>query len=466
MDPILYWNDVALEANKVSQILESDKKEKDQPGPALGSRALAIVHIAMYDAYAATALSAKLPSYFDNLPNPAAGALPNSAVAYAAYVTLSNLFPLQKAFFDNKLAQAGLDQEDSLKVQNGADFGRLVAKKILDERSKDPNSSDNTYISSSAPGHHRVDPDNPGQGFYAPFYGDDSKCFGITERFQLDQPPSGPEFSSALEQVRVKGIAPELIGNLPPGSDIRTVDESLIGVFWSYDGTPGLGTPPRLYNQIVRKVAIAKKNSTEQNALLFVLVNVAMADAAILAWTEKYDKNLWRPVLAIREGADPFWLPFGAQKSNPNPPSAPEKNFTPNFPAYPSGHATFGAAAFQVTRLFYGVTEQGPDNLLEKIDILSDELNGVSKDNKGTIRPKRPRQYPGGLWEAIIENGLSRVFLGVHWVFDAFAVDDKGNPDLSQNIGGVPLGLNVAQNLFDSAKAKGWGKRAAGKVLQ
>jgi vanadium chloroperoxidase len=48
MDPILYWNEVALEANRIS--FTNGKNE--QPGPTLSSRALAIVHLAMYDAYA------------------------------------------------------------------------------------------------------------------------------------------------------------------------------------------------------------------------------------------------------------------------------------------------------------------------------------------------------------------------------------------------------------------------------
>jgi vanadium chloroperoxidase len=48
----------------------------------------------------------------------------------------------------------------------------------------------------------------------------------------------------------------------------------------------------------------------------------------------------------------------------------------------------------------------------------------------------------------IVENGRSRVFLGVHWVFDAFAVNNNGSPDLGQNVGGVPLGLTIAEDIF------------------
>jgi vanadium chloroperoxidase len=73
-----------------------------------------------------------------------------------------------------------------------------------------------------------------------------------------------------------------------------------------------------------------------------------------------------------------------------------KKNFTPNFPAYPSGHATFGAAALHITRLFYGVTDRSNDNLFEGLTFVSDEFNGISRDNKGTVRPKHVRNFPGG----------------------------------------------------------------------
>jgi vanadium chloroperoxidase len=134
--------------------------------------------------------------------------------------------------------------------------------------------------------------------------------------------------------VRGKGIAPELTGTLPDNIEARTVDETLIGIFWAYDGVPGLGTPPRLYNQIVRRVAIAKGNTEAQNARLFALVNVAMGDAGILAWDQKYIHELWRPVVGVREhdksigpaateannnisdDGDPQWLPLGAPATN------------------------------------------------------------------------------------------------------------------------------------------------------
>jgi len=460
MDQILYWNDVSLEANRVSHT----NGKGEQTGPTLSSRALAIVHLAMYDAF--VGVSKKLTPYLPGLPAPVAGASVDAAIAAAAHATLSKLFPSQKPFFDLKHAQAGLLATG---LKEGHEFGVRVAQEMLDDRKDDPGSGDDGYAASMARGAHRPDPDNPDQGFHAPFYGARSKLFAARKRHGLAKPPqpsiAPPDaYTRALEEVRRKGIAPELMGTLPTSSSRRTVDETLIGVYWAYDGAVGLGTPPRLYNQIVRKLAEKNSNTLEANARLFALVNTAMADAGILSWDQKYIHDLWRPVVGIREHdtsmgpaagegdnninneSQPDWLPLGAPSSN----STGKKNATPPFPAYPSGHATFGAAALHVTRLFYGVAvgDRKKDKLVDGLVFVSDEHNGVNKDNKGTVRPRHVRDFPDGLWQMIVENGRSRVFLGVHWVFDAFAVNNNGSPDLGQNVGGVPLGLTIAEDIF------------------
>jgi hypothetical protein len=207
IDPILYWNDVALEANRVSH---TDGKDEQTLGPALSPRALAIVHLAMYDAYAGVRGNpANLPFYMPGLPAADPAASEDAAVAAAAHATLSKLFPSQKSFFDLKHAQAGLSGANLMK---GHQFGLMVAKNILDDRKDDPGAGDDGHASSMALGAHRPDPDNPGQGYHAPFYGAGSKGFAITARHELaapPQPPNDPDYISALREVRSQGITPE-----------------------------------------------------------------------------------------------------------------------------------------------------------------------------------------------------------------------------------------------------------------
>ena len=147
-----------------------------------------------------------------------------------------------------------------------------------------------------------------------------------------------------------------------------------------------------------------------------------MADAGIAIWESKYHYQFWRPVTGMREAdtgtgptgvgdgntatfADATFMPLGAPASNLNGP-----NFTPPFPAYPSGHAGFGGALFQILRRFYGT-----DRIA--FTFVSDELNGVTLDSNGSVRPRVPRSF-ASLSQAEEENGQSRIYLGIHWSFD------------------------------------------------
>ena len=150
MDAILYWNDVALEANRVSHT----NRKNEQTGPTLSSRALAIVHLAMYDAFAGVSGNpSDLPAYLDltGVPSPGAGASEDAAVAAAAHATLSKLFPSQKPYFDLKHAQAGLAGTG---LTEGHQFGLAVAQVMLDDRKDDPNASDDGHAASMARGTH------------------------------------------------------------------------------------------------------------------------------------------------------------------------------------------------------------------------------------------------------------------------------------------------------------------------
>jgi hypothetical protein len=117
------------------------------------------------------------------------------------------------------------------------------------------------------------------------------------------------------------------------------------------------------------------------------------------------------------------------------------------------GHATFGAAAFEITRLFFGVAHNAPDTL--SFSSVSDEMNGRSIAQDGSYRALDRRSYPS-LLHAIFENSISRLFLGVHWRFDGLPETVDAPEKIATNntnIGGVPLGRTIAKSVFDAKMA-------------
>jgi membrane-associated phospholipid phosphatase len=86
-------------------------------------------------------------------------------------------------------------------------------------------------------------------------------------------------------------------------------------------------------------------------------------------------------------------------------------DFTPPFPAYPSGHATFGATMAEILRLFTG--EHGEYHT----EFVSDEFDGIARDSEGNVRPRIVRQF-SSFAEIEEENAQSRMYLGIHWASD------------------------------------------------
>jgi hypothetical protein len=382
----------------------------------------------MADAY--VMINGGYAPYLTGLPVPPDDTSWGAAIGEAARVTLSDLYKTQSAHFSAAMS----DYLETLfvspeSIHAGLGYGRELALRMLKERMDDNSTDDTQYVPVDAPGRHRPDPLHTDQGFLTPGWGK-VKTFGIggVTAFRAPAPPplNSAEYRDNFNDVKETGAR--------TGST-RAPEETLIGIFWGYDGAQKLGTPPRLYNQIARVIAADQCNTICDNARMFALINIAMADAGIQCWESKYHYNLWRPVVGIREAsydgndetlADPYWEPLGAPATNPLPGAT---NFTPNFPAYPSGHATFGAASLGMIRLFY----HNKDEIC--FEFVSDELNGESVDADGSVRVLHKRQFRK-LSDAILENARSRVFLGVHWQFDADA--------------GVEAGEAIAKHIFDN----------------
>lgn len=472
-DPILFWNHICNEANRFDHT--APMKGPSQPGPARSSRATAIVHLAMHDAFFGVAkgqplyLGAAYPLFGSSAGN---NRQKSAAVSGAAHTCLTHLYPEQAPKFELAAGEITAENETHAAAY---DYGRGVAEAIIALRrgdGADPSPPPNRYVYSHAKPRHRADPLNArDQAEPLGAYWGRVKPFAI-QSTKLQKTPDAittTKYKKDHKEVLEKG------GAASQKSTTRTLDETLIGLYWAYDGAKDLGTPPRLYNQIVRVIAEDRNNTWDQNARLFALINVAMGDAGIYAWHYKYAFDLWRPIIGIREFddacgwdakttpppldplCDPFWRPFGAPKTNDTSPGA--RSFTPPFPAYPSGHATFGSAVFEMVRLFYHagpLSTYKPDKQdTIKFKFVSAELDGLSVDNDGAVRTRLEREYDS-VAHAMYDNSVSRIYLGVHWRFDGTSgqdIDDmlkKSSGTNNDNIGGVPLGRDIARDIFEN----------------
>ena len=429
-DTFRYWNQIAIDASGLDHTpVEPGPVEEppsrvfgEQLGPTRSSRAIAIVHIAMFDAV--NAITGGYRSY-TGLQRETRPASIDAAIATAAHDTLVQMFPSQRPSFDSLYNEdiARIPPSQERQKNLGIAIGNRAATRILNRRVNDGSQFveprlGSEWVTSNAAGRWRQDPVSQAPIALGAYWGRVRPfVMASASQFRTPRPPAmtSDAYTAAYNEVKRLG------GDGVHTPTERSTDQTNIGIYWAYDGTPSLCAPPRLYNQITTEISKAE-TSPIRLARLFALVNVAMADAGIGSWESKYFWDFWRPVTGIRE-ADPGTGPSGTGDRNPAtigdpgffPLGAPASNlqgpdFTPPFPAYPSGHATFGGALFETLRNFYG-----RDSI--SFTFTSDELNGETVDSNGQVRPLLPRSFRS-LSQAEEENGQSRIYLGIHWSFD------------------------------------------------
>lgn len=395
-DAVLAWQSTMIDVIKA-----------DAGNVGLASRTLAMVGGAVYDAVNDIEHTGSVYKFYVAAP---AGASPSAAASEAAYAVLSALDPTMQPLLDVVMAQSIAAVPSTVALDGGLQVGLEVAQDMIAWRANDGSSVQVPYVPGTAPGEWRPTPPTY-QVAWGPNWGQVA-TFGVTEPISDFQPPpppalNSPAYAAALNQV-------ESLGAL--NSKTRTAYETQTGIFWAYDAT-STGTPVVHFDQIAEEVALEQHNDMTQNARMFGLVDVAMGDAGIAAWDAKYTYNRWRPITAIQlantDGnpatkADPTWQPLGS------PGAAGQPNFTPPFPSYVSGHATFGAALFTTLADFYGTDDV-------HFTITSDELPGVTRTFSSFS-------------QASNQNAISRIYLGIHFSFDESA--------------GLTVGTEIAKNIY------------------
>lgn len=175
-------------------------------------------------------------------------------------------------------------------------------------------------------------------------------------------------------------------------------------------------------NEAARIASQARNLDLVDNARVFALLGNAVADARIAAFTSKYDQKFWRPITALNAdergavtNSYAAWRPLAA---------------TPSHPSNTAGHSATGAAGFEVLRAFFGdrVVPSGAAVTLTSLPWLVGTNAGT-----GNATTRRVTTFS----QAQLENGASRLYLGVHFGFD--------------NLQGQLIGLAVADEIILSS---------------
>lgn len=364
--------------------------------PPRATRVMAIVNVSMFDAVNGIAGLYQPYAVTDAAP---AGASEEAAAAAAAHATLSALYPARAAVYDALLADQLAAVADAAARDDGEAWGAAVGAEILALRGDD---GADTPVAYAAP---------EGAGWWVrtgPAFGSAllPQWRSVTpwtmtrgSQFRVESPPplTSDEYTAAFEEVRVLGRF---------DSAARTADQSEVAQFW--DDGPGTNTPPGHWNQILQIVVEGEARSLVDNARLFALQGLAVADAAIVAWDNKYHWDHWRPVTGIQ-----------LADTDGNPATVTDAGWgsfitNPPFPAYTSGHSSFSSSSARI-----GALALGSDAVA--FTVPSDGTPGVERSFDG-------------LWEAAMEAGQSRIYGGIHWQYD--------------NQGGLTSGRALAEHVF------------------
>jgi hypothetical protein len=416
---VVRWSSACLQAIRAAR-----------PAPTVVARELAIVHTAIYDAWAAYDARALGTRLGGTLRRPAGERTVENkrrAMSYAAYRSLVDLFPAQTAAFNVIMADLGYDPSDrSEDVTTATGIGNLAARTLLEFRhadganqlGTDPRSSglpysDYTGYAPVNPADHVVDPTR-----WQPLL-----INGVAQKFATPQFYKVTPFAlTSGSQFRMPAVKP----NAPFGGLQRAIDqaieysanltdrEKVIAEYWA-DG-PNSEFPPGHWCLFGALVSARDHHSEDDDAKMFFAMANAGMDAGIAAWDLKRYFDTVRPVTAVRyykagqmirawsgePGQGTKWIRGENWK-----PYQQAGALTPPFAEYISGHSTFSAASAEVLKRYTGSDRFGASATIAA---------GSSLVEPGLVPAKSITLGWPTFSDAADEAGISRRYGGIHFV--------------------------------------------------
>ncbi len=406
---VVQWNKIALQTIATMGY-----------GPTIAARALAIVHTSMYDAYTPydKKAVATQPNGIARLKGNASSTNINTAISYAAYRALLDLFPSESSVFTSFMQTLALDPTNtSTDTSTPIGIGNVAAQAVITYRHSDGSNQLNGYADTTGyapvntvttindPNHWQPLqlPNGTVQKFLTPHWGTVTP-FALTSGSQFR--PSGP---AVVTQSQYQTQATTV---LQLSAGLNDTSKS-IAEYWS-DG-PHTETPPGhwdIFGQFVSAHFVSKKlkNTTVADVMLFFALTNAIFDASIACWDCKRAFDSARPVTAIHylySGQQVnAWAGPGKGTQSIDGGSWHSYLSTPAFAEYVSGHSTFSATGAYILSQAVGSDTFGDSFTVP---------TGSSLIEPG-ITPSNPVLLSWPTFSgAAVQAGMSRQYGGIHF---------------------------------------------------
>ena len=378
-DTVLTWNEIAINA-----------AISNGQSPFVQARTQAVVALAVFEAV--NTITGDYEPYLGTFDAPD-GASVDAAAAAAAWRVLRTYFSANAATvaaLDAALAATLSGIPDGQAEDDGNQLGIDVGLALVALRANDGSTPPQFKTPGAAvPGEWQATPSCPvvnGVQVGVNLHWRNVAPFGVpsVNDFILPPPPGITTSQYAKDLAEVAKVGLDTSVSRPP-------DRADVARFYA------VTSPSYLIDLALRQVSEQKGRSLSDNARSLALVNMAVNDALVASFNNKYTYNLWRPETAIRgAGTD------GNNKTDPNPAYKPYIT-TPCFPSYPSNHASGTSAGTEMLRRLYGA-------------------DGHSIDMSNPAVPGLSFHY-SGFREIANDVDDARVYGGIHFRFD----QDAGN---------------------------------------
>ena len=389
-DAVITWSENAAKASKAACVIASGNGLAE-------ARMYAMMHAAVHDAVNAIDRHSRPYAFDGEASGPAS--VDAAAAAAARDVLVAVIAGLPEtpqcvasgiADVDASYAAALAAVPDGPGKTNGVALGQAAAAAIVALRADDGSDApwvDFNYPQGTQPGEWRFTPDGPPLAF-APYWGQVTP-FVLQRSAQFrPQPPyhlASSKYAADYNEIKRLG------GDDLTTASARTADQTQIGLFW-------IESSPFAWNRLARAVSASRGFDLWENARLFALLNLAMADGYIASWEAKYHYRFWRPITAIRLG-----------DTDGNPDTEGVADWTPLVPTYPmpdhdSGHAVQGGVAAEILKQVFGTDDISFTACSTTVG------TGLTCDDATPVL----RSY-SSFSQAANENALSRIYIGIHF---------------------------------------------------